>query len=210
MAVAFACPNCGRPHPSSGGRGRSVRCTCGQTLAAGSPPPGGSAPGTPRPPPLPIRAAAPASGYDPAAAHHGLLIDERQARALAAPHPFLVPEVDDADLEAVDDAPPAPGSPGPDGREDAPRRRTARHSRLLRRAAAILALLAAAGGTAWFLIPRESLHLPPSAVEVLDRLRGRRGPGPAEVASALEASAGRFRVCVHAAERGPRPVRLAG
>jgi hypothetical protein len=83
---------------------------------------------------------------------------------------------------------------------------------LARAAAAILVLLVAAGAAAWFLIPRASVRLPPAVVEMLDGLRGRpaAGPGPAEVASGLEANARPFRACVQAAERGPRRLRLAG
>ncbi|HEX9186039.1 MAG TPA: hypothetical protein VGB87_03130 [Vicinamibacteria bacterium] len=217
MDVTFACPRCGRPNGSSDGRARTVRCACGQTLAIGSQVRGGSPSGSLRPPPLPTPAALTASTHDPVAARHGLLIDERQARALAAPHPFLVPEVDEADLEAVDVVPPSPRTPEPAGREeprrkDVPRRPTARPSRLVRAAAAILALLAVAGLAAWFLIPRASVRLPPAVAEVLDRLSGRPAPrpGPAEVAAALEANARPFRACVHAAERGPSRFRLAG
>ena len=217
--MAFACPHCGRPHASFDGRARAVTCACGQTLVTGSPAPGGSPPGPLRPPPLPTRArSSPASAYDPVAARHGLLIEERQTRALAAPSPFLVPEVDDADLKPVDVAPPSPRPPELAAGRDEPRRKgvprppRASPSRLLLSAAAILVFLAAAGGVTWLLIPRASIRLPPAVAEVLDRLIGRPagGPGPAEVASALKAHASPFRACVQAAERGPRRLRLAG
>ena len=215
VAVTFTCPRCGRPNGSPDGRARVVRCACGQTLTVRSPVLGGSPPGPLRPPPLPTRATSPpASAYDPVAAHHGLLIEERQARALAAPQPFLVPEVDEVDVEAVDaTSPPPPERPGRDEprRDEVPRPRTAPLSRWVRRSAAILALLVAAAGAAWFLVPRTSLHLPPAVARMLDRLRSAAtGPGPAEVAAALEASARPFRACAQAAEHGPRRFRLAG
>jgi hypothetical protein len=175
--------------------------------------------GAPRPPPLPSGARSlSASAYDPVAARHGLLIDERQARALAAPRPALVPAVEEAEPEAVDVAAtfsrvlgPAAGRDEPRP-EDAPRPSAAPPPWFVVPAAAILAFLIAGGGTAWFLVPRASGHLPPAIAEVLSLWRGATGagPGPAEVASALEASARPFRACLLAAERGPRRVRLAG
>lgn len=170
-----------------------------------------------RPPPLPGAASRPASGYDPVAARHGLLIDERQARALAAPRPVLVPPLEAAEPEGVDVAvtfsrvlgPVAEDQPR---REEPPRSPRAPPSRLVVPVAAILAFLIAGGGVAWFLVPRTSGPLPPAVGEMLGRWRSLtgRGPGPAEVASALQASARPFRACVQAAERGPRRPRLAG
>lgn len=219
VEVTFACPHCGRPNGSPDGRTRVVRCACGQTVAVGSPAPGKSPSGQLRPPPLPTRSTSRrAPTYDPVAAHHGLLIDERQARALAPPPPFLLPEVDDADVQPVEIAPSSPRPPETPGqveprREDVarpPRPRTTPW-RWVRRAVAVLALLAAAGAAAWFIVPRTSLRLPPAVAGLLDRLRGGAGgPGEAEVASALEASAKPFQACVQAAQRGPRRFRLAG
>ena len=46
---------------------------------------------------------------------------------------------------------------------------------------------------------------------MLDQLRGGApGPGAAQVAAAVEASARRFDACAQAADRGPRRFRLAG
>lgn len=246
--VTFVCPHCSRGHASPDGRTRTVRCTCGQTLVVGSTaggsPPGASravtstavgaaldgfpadrrrvsasAPGGGGPPPLPGRARSlPASAYDPVAARHGLLIDERQARALAAPRPVLVPSIEDADAEAVHVAPtssgPAQPAAGQDQarRKDAPRPPASRPSRFVVVAAAILAFLIAGGGSAWFLVPRASGSLPSAVAEVLSFWRGLtgRGPGPADVASALQASAKPFHACLQAAERGPRRLRLEG
>lgn len=222
VKVTFACPHCGRPNGSPDGRTRVVRCACGQTVAVGSPVPGKSPPGQLRPPPLPTRSTSlRAPAYDPVAAHHGLLIDERQARALAPPRPFLLPEVDDADVQAVEIAPPAArpqetSAQAEPRREDLPRPRlpgprTATPWRWVRRAVVVLALLAAAGAAAWFLVPRTSLRLPPAVAGLVDRLRGGAGgPGEAEVASALEASAKPFQACVQAAQHGPRRLRLEG
>ncbi|HEU4385631.1 MAG TPA: hypothetical protein VFR85_19250 [Anaeromyxobacteraceae bacterium] len=152
-----------------------------------------------------------ASAYDPVAARQGVLIEERQVRALAAPEPFLVPELEDADVVPVE--PPSPRPPEPGGRSEpgpgrAPRPRTGSRPR---RAAAVLVLLVAAGGTAWLLVHHDSVRLPAAIAGFLDRLRGGSpGPGAPEVAAALQANARRFDACVQAAERGPRRLRLAG
>ncbi len=206
--MAFACPHCGRPIAGTGGRARTVRCACGQTLVIGPSAPA-SPPGASRLPPLPGRAAPPAApSWDPVAARLGVLIEGPRPPALAVPHPLLVPEVDHADVEALE---PSPGEPAPATGE--PRRRPGRAARprRARRAAAILALLLGAGGAAWFLVNHPPAGLPPAVAGVLDRLRpGERGRGAAEVASALETSARSLRACVQAAERGPRKFRLAG
>ncbi len=217
IEVNFVCPHCGRPSGSFDGRTRTVRCACGQTLTVESAAPGRSSPARARPPPLPPRTTPhPAPVYDPVAARHGLLLDERQARALAAPEPFLVPEIDEADLEPVDvpspsTRPPAAAARGEPLPQEPLRQPRAHRSRWPRRVVAVLALLVAAGAAAWFLVPREWVRLPPAVADLLDRARGGGpGRGEAEVAAALEASARSFRACAQAAERGPRRFRLAG
>jgi hypothetical protein len=215
LEVNFTCPRCGRPNGSSDARLRTVRCACGQTLTVGSSAPAASLRSAPlRPPPLPPRAESPRAAYDPVAAHHGLLIQERQARALEAPQPFLVPEVDDPGPRAADAAPATPRPPeqpagGEPRRGDVPRPRTAAGARWGRRAAVAVAALLAAGAASWLVATRGPVRL--AVLDLLERVRGGApGPGAAEVAAALQASARPLRACVRAAERGPPRFRLAG
>ncbi len=91
--VRFTCPNCGARFGSAdepaSGRVYSVRCRCGTklNLAAAAPP---------------ARALAAGARYDPYAASQGLLLDEAEARSLAAGQPILEPAIQAVGGEEVE------------------------------------------------------------------------------------------------------------
>ena len=153
-------------------------------------------------------AAAPGTGprYDAHAAKQGLLIDEAEARGLAAGGSVLEPAVDAApwgDVEVTLNFSTALPLPVPE-KEKAPARREAAAPPIappaaasippawIVPAAALIAFLAVGGGTAWLLLPGATLAAALSSIAAPFRDGSREAPAPsppiAEPAPARQAA----------------------
>jgi hypothetical protein len=202
--VRLTCSNCGTRFDSADepacGRVYSIRCVCGKRIMVA-----GAAPAA-RPGPGPR--------YDPVAASHGLLIDEAQARGLAAGSPVLEAAVEaaprgDAEVTVTFSkalAPPAREKKDGKARALPPATEappatavplaTAVPPAWIVPAAALIAFLAAGGGAAWFLLPGASPTLTTVLAALIPPPEGAReepapvpSPRPAEPASPSPAKA---------------------
>ncbi len=187
--VKLTCPNCGTRYDSADepacGRVYSIRCVCGKRIVAA-----GAAPAA-RPGPGPR--------YDRFAESHGLLIDEAEARALAAGSPVLEARVEAArgdEVEVMVTFSTAVARPAPEKKDaKAPARREAAAAPTTAAAptaavppawivpaAALIAFLAAGGGAAWFLLPDPGTTLA-TTLAVLPPFDGARHEASAPLAS---------------------------
>lgn len=150
-------------------------------------------------------AARPGPRFDPVAASHGLLIDEAQARALAAGSPVLEAAVEaaprgdvevtvtfskalapparekkDGKARALPPATEAPPAAAPPAAEVPPA--------WIVPTAALVAFLAAGGGTAWFLLPRADRTLTAALAALIPPPQGARSEEPAPPSTATAAA----------------------
>jgi len=193
--VKLTCPRCGKPHDGAdeqaSGRVEAIRCACGTRI--------------------PVAAASTATGsaagarYDVHAARNGLLIDEAEARALAARDPFVAAAMGDApwgDFDVTMNFSTALPLPAPENKEKKAARREAADtpagaahpppeappapldipSAWIVPAAALAAFLAVGGGMALFLVPTPMLL--DAVSKTSSRLLGEAPPDPPLLTSA--------------------------